>query len=215
MAAPKDTGIDLKFLANATPEQLQEWLTVTAPDFANKQQSQMNQRFKKTAPFRNAGWTGAGSGGLRRSPLQGMLGDLYGDVGNPHAEQNFGITKTDSGFDFTNTDFDALRQHLLKVGQKIDQNAAFNSQGLGPVLMKPLGMAASFGLPILAPTLAGTSLLGKFAPFAKAASIGAGGILGKSGSSGGGIPKFNSNAAGIQFGRAAGTLSGIGRLTGR
>ena len=111
-------------------------------------------------------------------------------------DPTYGITKktreAGGGYDYTNANWDLIRERINTVGQNWNKNAASRTNGGLGFFLKPLGIAASFGLPILAPGLSSLSSLFSKLPSASTS-----------------VPQFLASAA---AGNTAGTSSFLSAL---
>jgi len=159
----------------ATPEELMAFLEKSRGKFSK---SNAQRLAAKNNPWQSMRATAA----THAEPYD----NLFRGMESLYKDPSYGISKVGGGFDYSNANWDAIRPQIQSAGETWNKNAA--SRNSGNIFAGPLSVAASFGLPLLGVGL-GAGLLGKFAPFAKAAGIASGSLFGKSGASSGG--RFN------------------------
>lgn len=164
--------------ATATPEELQKFL---GKSYGRFQSSNAQRAAALNNPWQSMRATAA----THAEPYDNLFRGREGMFADP----SYGITKIPSvrptteggqwsggGYDYNNANWDPIRQQIADIGSTWNKNAA--SRTNGNIFSGPLSIAASFGLPILAPGMAGLSALGKFSPVARAAGIAAGNVGG-------------------------------------
>ena len=138
---------------NSTPDQLQSFLTKSR----GKHQKDLNRRQYYNSPaFDNL----FGLSMLRHHPRP--YDNLFNGKEGLFKDPTYGISKipsvrpteeggqwTGGGYDYSNANWDPIRNRINTVGQIWNRNAASRTNsGLG-LFLKPLGIAASFGLPLV------------------------------------------------------------------
>ena len=166
MGAPsrKETGLTLDF-RNATPQEFEAWLTGESGENLKGLERKYNNRWAQNTLLSKAMGSGFNQG-VRNPPLKGFRGDFFENITNPRSKQNFGITKTDTGFDFSKANWASIRKYWINAENKINK---IMTTGDGPLsfLTNP-----KFAIPAILSAGAGLALSGAGAAASAGASPG-------------------------------------------
>ena len=131
--------------------------------FIEKSLGKSKQSNQQRADAKVSPWQGirTGSAANHAEPYD----NLFNGADGLFKDQAFGIKKipsvrpateggewTGGGYDYSNANWDPIRQQIMDVGQTWNKNAA--SRTSSNIFSGPISAALSFGVPILAPALA-------------------------------------------------------------